>query len=240
MSQLDFIEFGVSVAMICYALSFLINIVSVFDIVEDYLGPIDSAPTIGKVFGGVIVGTPLITLAHFVFGVAGSILAAIAALAPLIMLETYVATPVAGLAHNNDNLKSYIVMMVAAPIASIAWAIWIVLSLEQPVIYNLYSDDPGTMATALVACVCIAFFVGTVAGILTELAGDLPYCSCIAHAIFIGIGLCYGAASIFVVIQHVEMGNATISDFALIALPLFSLALYTIRAVIHYQLLQRI
>ena len=235
-SLLDSNGFAAFTVVVYFVVAILVIIIgkAINPITVDYLS--DLAASIISIGIVIVVGTPLIALAHFVFGIAGSILAVITTLVPLIMIEINVANRFGK--FGGTHPKSHIAMIAVAPIASIAWAVWIVLSLEQPAVYTLDPDLDWLVSDPIMSCMAIAFLAGSVTTALVSLTDNIPdrvrytiWSSYIAHIAFIGIGLYYGAASIFTVIQHVGMGNATISDFALIALPLFSLALYTIRVV---------
>ena len=152
-SLLDSNGFAAFTVAVYFVVAILVIIIgkAISPITVDYLANLAaSIISIGIV---IVVGTPLIALAHFVFGIAGSILAVITTLVPLIMIEINVANrfgkfggtqprhpkshiamiataPIAWTILERKRNLAHIAMIAVAPIASIAWAAWIVLSLE--------------------------------------------------------------------------------------------------------------
>ena len=186
----------------------------------------------------IVILASLVAFAHFVFGMAGAILAAITMLVIIVLFEIITAGKHIELAKHNGQQSTVAnrIFMVSAPIASTAWAAWIAIGLDQPFVY-------GGIVMAIMTITFMACLLGTIVALLANYSAGEPNTtirqlsgardiSYIVHAVFIGIGLYYGASNIFVLIQHAQSGNITMLDVLSIALPLLSLGLYIIRVAI--------
>ena len=180
----------------------------------------------------------LAAFAHFVFGMVGAILVAITMLAIIVPFEIITAGKHIELAKHNGQSSTVAncIFMASAPIASTAWATWIAIGLDQP---SVYGDIVMTITTvAFIVCL-----IGAIVALLANYSDGEPNTTIrqlsemrdvgyIVHAIFIGIGLYYGASNIFALIQHAQSGNIAMLDVLFISLPLLSLGMYIVRVAI--------
>lgn len=186
----------------------------------------------------IVVFVSLAALAHFMFGMAGAILAAITMLTITVLFEVITAGRYIELAKRNDRPSTVAncVFMASAPIASAAWATWVAIGLDQSSVYS-------NIVMTIMAVVSISCLMGTIVALLASYSDSEPDTtirqlsgvrdvSYIVHAVFIGVGLYYGASNVFTIIQHAKSGNIATPDVLLIALPLLSLGLYVIRSAI--------
>ena len=186
----------------------------------------------------IVVFVSLAALAHFMFGMAGAILAAITMLTITVLFEIITARRHIELAKRNDQPSTVAncIFMASGPIASAAWATWVAIGLDQSSVYS-------NIVMTIMAVVSISCLMGTIVALLASYSDSEPDTtirqlsgvrdvSYIVHAVFIGVGLYYGASNVFTVIQHAQSDNIATPDVLLIALPLLSLGLYVIRSAI--------